>query len=540
MRALALHNYLFTGTLKLPPGATSQPVRATWVLIDSRDQYCAFFADAIEKGEVSADEAKLLEGLGGSNHTKTKTYVMLGQWEASVQASILVQTVPLQREGVMAPIMAGHLNWLFLTCLGTLIPGFTVGESETALQGTTRVEETEEERREREERLRLAKAGIAGSRSWMAYLAERKQDPPIANSFVDQIGMLTGDDLHKWTSIVDYMQEADLFASTYKALRKKKESHVYQQYADALGFGVGELESRWRRWILGVRPGVAERIDKEDLKSWPKEALNVLAYMNEIREMAFRGHVDGLWKLKFDPELSSSCALHAHYLTLNPDQQKWPDAHEEYSDKPGYTIEGAWAGLHSVIVWGDLRDYIDAIDAWMGIFYHRLPLVDPGLLRMGWGQEDIYCVMDTGSLAAPYDKLFVVVWPYDGMKDVPVHFLGDELPDPIPNPDGTRDSMVEQDTLGYPITLQTNSYDNDGVVDVVLKLYNGKEEVECHFSTPSDPTNPELAPAGAWCLMPKKHLRPATKYKVTAEWIRGALQTKTAMQKRMEWTFTTK
>lgn len=541
LRALALHNYLFTGKLTLPSGSPTQPIQRVWCLIDSRELYRAFAAEAVEKGEIPPDEAAIIENLGGFTHTKSKSYVMLGQWEAEVQAGILLQIVPLgPREGVMAPLIAGHINWLSLTCLGTLLPGLTIGESKSALQGTTRVEESEEERREREERLRLAKAGISGSRSWMAYLAERGQDPPIAGSFVDQMGLLRGDDLHKWTSIVDYMQEADLLKPTYSSLRRKKETHVFQQYGDALGFGVGELESRWRQWILGVRAGVAERIDKENLKAWPKEALDVLSYMNEIREKAFGDKIEGVWKLKFDPELSSACGLHAHYLTLNPEQKKWPDAHEEYSDKEGYTVEGAWAGMHSVIVWGDLRDYIDAIDGWMGTFYHRLPLVDPGLLRIGWGWEGEFAVMDTGSLAAPYDKPFVVVWPYDGMKDVPVYFFGDEHPDPVPDPNGPRDSVVEQDVFGYPITLQTNAIDADGPVDVVLKLYDGKEEVECHFSTPSNPTNPELAPGGAWCLIPKAHLRPATKYKVTAEWIRGALQTKTAMQKRMEWTFQTK
>ncbi|MBL8860383.1 MAG: hypothetical protein JNK02_00080 [Planctomycetes bacterium] len=539
MRAWALSNYLMSGTLKLPSAREGQPITGLWALIDSREQYKAFAAECAKNGEVREQVAAMIDNLNGFDH-KSGTYVMLGQWEAECQAAILVQTWPWPRDGVMAPLAAGHLNWLSLTCFGTLLPGHTVGESKTALQGTTKVEESEDEKREREERLRLAKAGIAGSRSWMAFLAERGQDPPIANSFVDQLGMLTGDDLHKWTSIVDYLQEADLLSPAFKTLRRSKDAHVYQRYADALGFGVGELEARWRRWILGVRPGVAERIDKENLNAWPKEALAVLEYMNEIRENAFKGRVEGLWKLKFDPELSESCALHAHYLTLHPEQKKWPDAHEEYADKEAYTVEGAWAGLHSVIVWGNVRDYIDAIDGWMGTFYHRLPLVDPGLLRIGWGWEGEFVVMDTGSLAAPYDKPFVVVWPYDGQKDVPVHFFGDEHPDPIPG--DTPGSVIEQNILGYPVTLQTNPFDENGVVDVVLELFEAKTKtkVDCHFSTPSEPTNPELAPPGAWCLMPKGHLKPNTEYRVTAEWKKGSLQTKTGVQKRMEWTFRTK
>lgn len=539
MRAWALSNYLMNGTLKLPTTRPNQVVTAVWALIDSREQYKAYAAACAANGDIPEETAKIIDSLAGFNH-KNKTYVMLGQWEAEVESALLVQTVPMAREGVMAPLTAGHLNWVSLMCLGSLLPGHTYNESKTEVRGTTQVEQTEEQKRDREERQRLAKSGIAGSRSWMAYLAERGEDPPIANSFVDQLGMLTGDNLHKWTSIVDYMQEADLLAPTYKALKRSKEGQVFQRYTDALGFGVGELESRWRRWILGVRPGVAERIDKQNANAWPKEALEVLSYMNEIREAAFKDRVDGAWKLKFDPELSEACALHAEYLNLHPEQKKWPDAHEEYADKEGFTVEGAWAGTHSVIIWGDVNDYIEAIDGWMGTFYHRLPLTDPGLLRIGWGWKGEFAVMDSGSLAAPYEKPHVVVWPYDGMKDVPVYFFGDEHPDPIPGE--TPGSVVEQEIYGYPITLQTNSFDENGVIEVKLTLFDtkAKSAVDCFFSSPTNPTNPELAPAGAWCLIPKEHLKPNTEYKVVAEWEKGSLQTKTAMGKRMEWSFKTK
>jgi hypothetical protein len=540
LRALALSNYLVRGKMELPSARPGQPLRILWGLIDSREIYKAYAAECVKKNEMPPESAAIIDNLGGFVH-KNGTYVMLAQWEGEVEAEMLVQTSGLLTQGVVAPLTAGHLNWVALTHLGHLLPGHTFTRSNAALLGSTTVEGTEEERREREERQRLAKAGIAGSRSWMAFLAERGQDPPISNSFVDQIGMLTGDDLHKWTSIVDYLHEAQLFPPTYKTLSRKATGKTFELYSAALEMGIGELESRWRRWILGVQPGVAERIDKEDPNAWPKEALEVLAYMNEVRENAFRGRVEGLWQLKFDPELSSACALHADYLNLHPEQKKWPDAHEEYADKEGFTVEGAWAGTHSVIIWGDVADYIEAVDGWMGTFYHRLPLVDPGLLRIGWGWKGEFAVMDTGSLAAPYEKPFVVVWPYDGMKDVPTNFLGDEHPDPVP--DGPPGSVVEQDIFGYPVTLQTNPVDHEGsLVDIDLVLYeakNDKQPVECHFSTPSDPTNPESAPAGAWCLIPKEPLRPKTEYRVVATWKRGSNQMGTGVAKSLEWKFKT-
>jgi hypothetical protein len=154
-----------------------------------------------------------------------------------------------------------------------------------------------------------------------------------------------------------------------------------------------------------------------------------------------------------------------------------------------------------VIVWrtgGEAMTFQEGIDVWMSSFYHRLPLTDPGVMRLGWGAEEIYQVMDMGSLAAPYDKPYVVVYPYDGQTDVETAFLGDEHPDPVPN--GPPGSVNEAELYGNPITIQTNPADERGeTVDISMKLFEGKDgkkEVECFFSTPNKPTNPESAPAG--------------------------------------------
>jgi hypothetical protein len=42
--------------------------------------------------------------------------------------------------------------------------------------------------------------------------------------------------------------------------------------------------------------------------------------------------------------------------------------------------------------------------------------------------------------------------------------------------------------------------------------------VPCWFSSPLAPTNPELAPSGSFCLIPKAPLRPATRYTVVVTW----------------------
>ena len=81
------------------------------------------------------------------------------------------------------------------------------------------------------------------------------------------------------------------------------------------------------------------------------------------------------------------------------------------------------------------------------------------------------------------------------------------------------------------------------LIDIDMKLFEGKDgktEVECFYSTPSKPTNPESAPGGAWCLIPKHKLKDKMDYKVVANWNTGGRGTDTSIGKHVEWTFKTK
>lgn len=542
-RAYALSWWLRRGKLEPMPKGQHAMV---WVMIDSRELYKKFTTDLKSQGKLDETTIALYEKQDGMVplYATTDGIVMcFAQWEAATLAKLLVSLTGMP-EDIRTPLTAGHLNWIALSCFGTTLPNLVVKEGKDKPGGDTHVEG---EAREREELMRLAKAGIAGSRTWMQYLAERDEDPLFGKCLVESIGELQGNELHKATSVVEFFQEASLLQDPkpnmlqelFKKLGKKSEGPSFKKYEAAMGMTFGELETKWREWLLGSRPGVQERIDKENLAAWPRDALRVLEYMNDLREKAFKGKIEGFWKLKFDPDLSGPCDMHANYLALHPEQKKWPDAHEEYADKEGYSVEGAWAGTHSVIAWGGIEDYKESVDLWMGSFYHRLPLLDPGVMRLGWGQADEWWVMDMSSLAAPYDKPYLVHWPYDGQKDVSTYFHGNEYPDPVPE---KGVDVVEQELFGYPITIQTNPIDERGeTVDIKMRLFEGDKgdkEVECHFSSPSNPSNPESAPAGAWCLIPKKHLKNKTEYRVLAEWHNSNARV-TSTAKRLEWTFKT-
>ncbi len=553
-RAYALSDWLRGRSgdkLKPPAAATGGKPGATWVLLDSRDQYKKLASDLMSAGKVNDDDAAVMNkpdsNLGGFG-VKNGPEIKLTQFEAPTEVDLLVYWTHMQ-EGTHTALKAGHLNWIALSLFGTTLPNYVIKDGEArAKAGDTHIG-NENDKKEREDLLRLAKSGIAGSRAWMQFLVEHGEDPPWHNSFVEKLGELTGNDLHKSTSIVEYLQDSNQFAAVYKRLSGSNTGKMVDLFTVALGMPLGEFESNWRVWIMGGKVGVAERIDKENLNSWPADALAVLEYMNKLRTDTFKGRVEGVPKLKFDPDLSEPCALHAHYLSLHPEQQKWPDAHEEYAGKEGYTVEGAWAGLHSDILFSTDTDYKHAVDVWLGSFYHRLPLLDPGTLRLGWGSEDVNTVLDMGSLVAPFEQPYIILYPFDKATDIPTKFQGNEFPDPVPDKElekanGARDQVNESEVFGYPITIQTRPVDENGnLVDIDMKLYEGRDaktEVECFYSTPSKPTNPEAAPSGAWCLIPKTALKGATEYKVVANWTTRLKGDATSVGKHMDWTFRTK
>ena len=87
-----------------------------------------------------------------------------------------------------------------------------------------------------------------------------------------------------------------------------------------------------------------------------------------------------------DAGLSRGCALHADYVARNLDHPKVQGLgiHEEDASLPGATPLGAKAGKAAVIA--VITDPVDSIDGWMATLYHRIPLLDPHLKRLGYGQ----------------------------------------------------------------------------------------------------------------------------------------------------------
>ncbi|MBK7642904.1 MAG: hypothetical protein IPJ19_07610 [Planctomycetes bacterium] len=523
LRAEALSLWLRDKPLA-PPRKPAAMNGIAFYLVDQLGKYRTAIELAQAADEITPQQAEQYRELGGFTDNRQRIYVQ-GAFESGLESTIFCDISSSLRGPHTASVRAGHLNWVSLALLGVSMPQFAWKNKET---GELRVEthvDNPADRALRAEKLELAKAGILGCRSWVAFLAARNEDPRWENSFVDEIGKVTGEDLLKATTVVEYMQELGVFHGVFLKLFGGQDGEkTYAVMNKALGMPVTEFEAHWREWIVQRDGGLAQVIDKQTDKGFSPDAQAALAHLNEIRKHTFAGRVKDVAELKLEREICEGAQKHAEYLAQNPEQaDKWPDAHEEYRDKPGYTPEGHWAGNHANVMSGD-ADPESAVDGWIGTFYHRLPMITPELRRVAWGSAGKMAVLDVSSFVTPPESDWMVVFPYDGMSNVPPHFLGHEHPNPVPE--------EEDQDFGYPVTLQLGLTSRDEPApEITLHLFEGKTEVPCWFSSPSKPTNPKLVPQNTWCLIPKGSLKSNTGYTVSAEWYQSG--------RKFEWSFRT-
>src|SRR6185436_3245150 len=167
------------------------------------------------------------------------------------------------------------------------------------------------------------------------------------------------------------------------------------------------------------------------LQASEADGAKVLDRLNAHRKAA------GLEPVVLDPILSKGCAAHAEYLVRNVDHPSTEGLglHAEDSKLPGYTKEGERAGKASVIFLG--LEGTAAVEGWIGSLFHRIPLLQSRLKKIGYGvakggPAKVTVVLDATNGLGVTKDLPVVIYPADGQKDVPLA-LFPEIPDPIPD-----------------------------------------------------------------------------------------------------------
>jgi hypothetical protein len=225
-----------------------------------------------------------------------------------------------------------------------------------------------------------------------------------------------------------------------------------------------------------------------------------LRLLNHYRQIA------GLTTVKLDRQLSAGCMEHANYMIQNQgtDAMAGLNPHTQRSSLSGASAAGAACAKAADLFVG-VSDLGVAIDEWMAGMYHRRPMLDPQLERIGIG----YARLPDGMLAAALrfenatrrGGKWPVAYPVDKQADIPLDY-GAEIPNPIPN----------HGTGGYPITLQFPPFDK--VTAVAAKLTDAEGNPVKFFL--SDPEHPATAfgQFGVICLIPKQSLQAQHAYSV--------------------------
>lgn len=227
----------------------------------------------------------------------------------------------------------------------------------------------------------------------------------------------------------------------------------------------------------------------------------VLAQVNGYRKHA------GLAPVALDAGLSHGCQAHADYLVQNVADRSTEGvgAHEEDPKLPGYSEAGRRAGQAADIAM-DIEP-LRAVPEWMATLFHRVPILDPNLRRIGFGIADAgrphwRVVVDVNS-GRGSDR--PVLYPADGQKDVPPAYHAGERPDPIPE---SKDKKA-----GYPVTV---TFPHGATVkDAVAHLADADgHEVPAWVSTPEKTVDRELQ-RNSVCLIARQPLRPGARYTAT-------------------------
>jgi hypothetical protein len=228
---------------------------------------------------------------------------------------------------------------------------------------------------------------------------------------------------------------------------------------------------------------------------------SALAALNRHRQRA------GLAPVVLDPVLSAGAAAHARYLLLNGIQG--PGQHEENPGLPGYSTLGDATARRSNISQGPFGT-VEALEGLLAVPYHRLPMLEPRLDRVGYGRASTteagftfnVHVLDVGSRGGVPGS-DPVLFPGPGQTEIPL-FSPVEDPDPVP-------AGAPRPT-GYTVTVQFPDSPTP-VRQVSASLSGpGAQTIPVHLSTPEEPARPDIPQGNAVFMIPAAPLQPGTSY----------------------------
>ncbi len=222
----------------------------------------------------------------------------------------------------------------------------------------------------------------------------------------------------------------------------------------------------------------------------------------------------GLPPVAADPAMAEGAEAHAYFFLFNYGQAQLGGLgiHTEDAALPGFTGQNSllrsrhfgYAGNRGAEVINHVFTPQANVQSWIDSVYHRYPLLDHETRALGYGEAKVgiisISVMDFG-LAGPTPGSSIV-FPAPGQKDVPGGFVGNELPDPVP--------QAGAYPTGYPVTLQVGGADRLAVTTGRLLSADAKEVPSYTLA----PGTSSLGP-NEWALLAHDPLTPGATY--TAE-----------------------
>jgi hypothetical protein len=151
----------------------------------------------------------------------------------------------------------------------------------------------------------------------------------------------------------------------------------------------------------------------------------------------------GVPPLDLSAALDQASQAHADYYVAHPSLWTTLSPHVEDPGTPaGYTGTNFWdrdsaagyTGSPMSEVMAFFGDPGEATAEWMNSVLHRVPIIHPDAVDMGYGGDTGVDVIDFGGPSTSGST--IVVWPPDGATGQPDEFLGNEGPMPPPPPSG--------------------------------------------------------------------------------------------------------
>lgn len=270
-----------------------------------------------------------------------------------------------------------------------------------------------------------------------------------------------------------------------------------------------------------AQQGARVRVDPDADQSEAQQ--RALGAINTYRAAA------GLAPVALDDHLNTSALTHAWYWVFNNASPSVLDLgiHLESPGLLGYRGVYPWnrataAGYPDQRIGEDIThrgDPAGAVDDWVNSVYHRFPVMRRDLTAIGFGAVALgpLLIEDMEFGFAPSASGDPVLYPADGGKGVPVIFVDNELPDPLP-------AGVPR-SVGYPVTATFAAGQRVALRSFSLSGPGGA--VDAYVLPVAGDTENSVT------LLPKQPLAPASTYQAQCTAVVDG-QTRT-----IEWSFTT-